>query len=181
MANKELLSRNFLTNEFWQLSWSASVQRAGVYRPGLASKDRLGFRGRLVEWLDIEVIPNYRDPVSEETHLCHLGRTVKYATQIGSDVLADGRYRIGVAQKLVNLQLKYLWCGGLLPEPPHCPVDRVILTQTRYGHSPPAWTRMDTEEAYLDAIGTIREKAEVAGATIAAWELAAYADATRSR
>ena len=33
----------------------------------------------------------------------------------------------------------------------------------------------------LDAIEAIREKAEAAGVTIAAWELAAYADATRGR
>lgn len=171
-------ARAFLTSEFWQLSWSASVQRAGVYRPGLASKARLAFRDQLVEWLDAEVIPDYRASVSETAHVRHLQRTVEHATRIGSAVLADGRYRIGIAQKLVNLQLKYLWCSGLIPEPPHCPVDRVILTQTRHGHSPPAWTRMDSKDGYLDAIRAIGEKAQAAGATIARWELEVYAEVT---
>ncbi len=37
---------------------------------------------------------------------------------------------------------------------------------------------MDSAEAYLDAIGAIREKAEAAGATIAGWELEVYAEVT---
>lgn len=42
-------------------------------------------------------------------------------------VLADGRMKIGHAQKALNLYLKYMWCAGWVREPPHCPFDRIVL------------------------------------------------------
>jgi hypothetical protein len=36
-------------------------------------------------------------------------------------------FRVGTAQKALNLYLKYLWCLGEIKTPPHCPFDRGII------------------------------------------------------
>lgn len=38
-------------------------------------------------------------------------------------------FRIGSAQKALNLYRKYLWCLGYIPFPPHCPFDATIIDQ----------------------------------------------------
>lgn len=40
-------------------------------------------------------------------------------------------FRISHAQKSVSVYLKYLWCKGLIPTPPACPIDRRILKRTQ--------------------------------------------------
>ena len=62
--------------------------------------------------------------------------------EFGEGILRQPGYKIGVAQRLLNLQLKYLWCIGIAGEPPNCPVDRVMINKT-YLKNQVAWTKIE--------------------------------------
>lgn len=86
-------------------------------------------------------------------------------------VLKDGRFRIGSAQKALNLFLKYLWCIGEIPTPPHCPLDYKIIQKL----PPPArrnWTEIETIDDYKSLVA---EAKKLAGSQpLAEWELQLY-------
>jgi hypothetical protein len=168
MAHKE-----YLTSQFWILSWAASVQRANVYKDGATERDRKTFREGLIRHLDKQVIPIYESTVSEEEHLKQLQALSQFGTSLGSSVLTEDGYKIGVAQKLLNLQLKYLWCIRAVAEPPHCPVDRVIINKTLLKNRV-AWTKIVSIDEYRRVISAIRRLAEADGLSIADWELNEY-------
>jgi hypothetical protein len=163
----------YLLSEFWALSWNGSVQRAYLYRKGCEEKHRIEFRRRFIDWIDEQVIPRYRETVSAATHESHILELCEKGTQMDTDNIfeSDG-YHLASAQKLLNLQLKYLWCLGEVVEPPHCPVDRVILNRTSMRDS--AWTKMRRIEEYRAFIEAIRERASAERKSIAQWELDSY-------
>ena len=45
------------------------------------------------------------------------------------DVLNGGKLFFGVAQKALNIYLKYLWCSNFDVRPPHCPFDYDIISR----------------------------------------------------
>jgi hypothetical protein len=164
----------FIVSELWILSWNASVQRAGLFNNGATERSRRTFRRKVISYLEAEVLPRYRKSVSDAVHCRVISQVAKDCSALeGSDVLGLDGYRIGIAQKILNLQLKYLWCLGSIPEPPHCPVDRVILERTRL-RGTIAWTRIRSIERYEEAIGALRECANAAGLSLAQWELRTY-------
>jgi len=66
-------------------------------------------------------------------------------------ILRDGNYRYGVAEKLLNLALKYYWCLGHIPTPPHCPVDRIVIEKTHL-RGRVNWTEIKDEPQYRGVI-----------------------------
>jgi hypothetical protein len=83
------------------------------------------------------------------------------------------RFRIGIAQKALNLYLKRLWCLGKIPTPPHCPFDGIILGKLKlHDPDPTPWTQMDDIEEYKRWIRAAREQADAEDLpSIAEWEL----------
>jgi hypothetical protein len=67
----------------------------------------------------------------------------------------------GIAQKLLNLYLKYLWCVGYIVEPPHCPIDRIIIGKTSF-RDRLNWTEMGEAE-YREVIGEMTSLARSKG------------------
>ena len=98
---------------------------------------------------------------------------IDFANKIDSGLLGEHGYKFGVAQKVLNLALKYYWCLGHIIEPPHCPVDRIIIDKTIY-RGKINWTQILTEEEYLKVISAIKSLAEQQKFTIAQWELYNY-------
>ncbi len=160
--------KDFLIEEFWMLSWNASVQRAKIYKKGTNEEDRKEFRKDVIDYCTNFIIPMYDLEVAEDKHLANIqSLTNKVSNFSSSRILNDG-YKIGVAQKLLNLKLKYLWCLNFIPIPPHCPVDRIILSKTSLKDKM-NWTQISTIEEYMDAIYAIKL---VAGKKpLAEWEL----------
>lgn len=157
----------FLESEFWLLSWGASVQHSSLYTEGISTETRGKFRAQVISHCRAKVIPAYTSTVTERTHLNNLEQLVETISAMAAPIFRD-RYRVGIAQKLINLQLKYLWCSGAIPMPPHCPVDAIVLGKTRLSGKL-NWTQMDCLDEYKDAINAIRE---VAGdQSLAEWEL----------
>jgi hypothetical protein len=66
--------------------------------------------------------------VEDEPHIQNIRDLAGHLRQSYEEVLNEGDLRFGVAQKAVNIYLKYLWCADLDIRPPHCPFDYGIIT-----------------------------------------------------
>lgn len=115
--------------------------------------------------------------VTEEKHLANILELTDTLTSKFSYCLKNGRFRIGIAQKALNLYLKYLWCVGLIPLPPHCPFDSIII-----GHLSECrdlnWTAIDTIEDYTNLVNAARRKTDTK--QIAEWELGIWLRSVQS-
>ena len=163
----------YLVKELWILAWNASVQRAHLYRKGIepGSENTRLFRQKVVSYLASQVIPKYSEnEIGEEQHYKNIDELIDYANSVGERVLGQGRYKYGVAQKLLNLALKYYWCLGEITEPPHCPVDRIVIEMTR--HKGKNWTNIIQRSEYQTIVEDIKRLAGTQ--SIAMWELSIY-------
>ena len=119
-------NHTFLCDEFFSLTLMAAVQRGDVYAPEARESARKKFRSELRRKLE-EIASAYRKPTAEDIHLKNICSLADRFTNSHAKTLKGGRFRIGTAQKALNLYLKYLWCLGTIPEPPHCPFDFQII------------------------------------------------------
>lgn len=163
----------FLKDELFSLTLMATVQRGGVYRPGTTERERKAFQSALRTRLE-QTAQGYVSKVSEETHIENI---LALSTQLSAahpEVLQGHRFRIGTAQKALNLYLKYLWCIGKIPEPPHCPFDFQIIARLPM-YQGPSWTVLDSADDYRNLVEAAKLMAR--GSSLAAWELETYNNA----
>jgi hypothetical protein len=170
------LKRQYLISELWILAWNASVQHASLYIKG-AWKDRReeinNFRNQVVCYVSENLIPRYRERVDGPQHVENIIELINHANNLESGILGENGYKFGVAQKLLNLSLKYYWCLGEVEEPPHCPIDRIVIEKTMFRGSV-NWTQITEAAEYLKIIDAVREMARLKGTSIAIWELSKY-------
>lgn len=143
----------------------SSVGRARVYTKDVADSDREAFQKRFRDKL-AELEQAYAHRVSEDEHIQNIQAFADQLSREFPQVLANERIRTGVAQKAVNLYLKFLWCLGLIPEPPHCPIDRIVLTEVGDSSN---WTEFDGVDSYREKINRI--KALAGEKSLSEWEL----------
>lgn len=160
----------FLKDEFFSLTLMATVQRAGVYNDNTEERQRRAFREALRSELE-ELAKQYNRGVDEETHLRNIRHLCKSLTSNHTRVLKNGRFRTGTAQKALNLYLKYLWCLGEIPMPPHCPFDFQIIGKLRR-YNGPKWTELDSLGDYRRLVAAAHSEAK--NMPLALWELRAY-------
>jgi hypothetical protein len=140
-----------------------------VYSRDEVGNERLTFRVELARMMREESRrynqPNL--PVSDDEHCAAIRRISESLSTRYRQILKDGRFRYGTAQKSFNLYLKFLWRLGALGEgkPPHCPVDGIVLNTAGLTGS---WTWSDDEQEYRRWINEIRKKA--APRSLADWE-----------
>ena len=170
-SNHDAGPRAFLLDQFHGMVLQATVQRARIYRDGSGEPARDAFRRGLRRLLD-STASRYSEPLSESAHEQHIARIADALSAAHGDALRADRFRIGPAQKALNLHLKYLWCAGWIPEPPHCPLDRVIIELLPY-RVRTNWTDLDDLDSYRRLIAAAREVAQPD--SLARWELRAYA------
>lgn len=168
---------SFVINELWILAWAASVQRAKLYGKKTDSCQSSGvanrFRDNVIKFLTEKIIPQYVDGCMEEQHYENIEALIAHATKVDPGILGKEGYKYGVAQKLLNLALKYYWCLGLIKEPPHCPIDRIIISKTKY-KGRINWTQILRRSEYDDVIKEVRALANEKGLSISQWELTNY-------
>nr|MBI3614129.1 hypothetical protein [Nitrospirota bacterium] len=160
----------FLKDELFSLTLMATVQRANVYAKRSPDKGRKAFRAALQALLE-EIAQAYGQEVLEETHIRNILELSRRLTSVHSKVLRSGRFRIGPAQKALNLYLKYLWCLGAIPRPPHCPFDFQIIKKLPT-YTGPSWTALETEADYRNLIKAAKATAQ--SDHLADWELKTY-------
>ena len=163
--------RAFLKAEFFQLTLRAAMQRGSVYLPNLTEQQRQPVHRTLREHLDA-LLPQYESKeLAESTHLANIEQLAQDVTVHHAKVLNGGRFRVGNAQKALNLHLKYLWCLGRVGRPPHCPFDYYVLHEIP-GWQSRRWTAIDSIGMYAELVAAARV---VAGKqSLAEWELALY-------
>jgi hypothetical protein len=167
---------SYLESELGILAWGASVQRAHLYKEGIdpsAKKEIKEFRRQVTKFLSSELLPQYKRLVTDAQHYTNLERLIEYASGQGESLLGMQGYKYGVAQKLLNLTLKYHWCLGLAEEPPHCPVDRVVIEKTKL-KGRVKWTQIIDRAEYENVIDDVRRLAAEKNVSIALWELTYY-------
>lgn len=165
------MKEDFLKEEVWVLAFSAAFQRANVYGNNVTSKDKQDFKTMMRGFIEAVVVYKVQSSESliDEEHLELLHQVIDYSSNF-ENTLANGTLNLGVAQKLVNLILKYYWCLGLIKEPPHFPIDRIIQRHID-SSSRINWTEMTKDEEYLQVINAVRDQALAKGETLAQWEL----------
>lgn len=164
--------QKFVYAEVSILAWNASVQRANLYNQNISYADREiePFRSAVMEYIKTSLLSDYLNSCTEEAHIDNIKKLSELGTEKGAGLLGPNGYKLGVAQKLLNLLLKYLWCLGHIPEPPHCPIDRIILGRTSL-KGKVNWTQLLSVEEYKEAITAIKKVAEQKQLSIAQWEL----------
>ncbi len=165
----------FLRREVFSLTLNATAQRSQLYRPNTPEVLRLPLQKSLRTALD-EMADSYLDAVAEVTHVANIERLANELSAKHPEILVGKRFRIGTAQKALNLYLKYLWCLREVAEPPHCPIDAVVLRYVPTCREV-RWTKLDSIEEYRHIIASAKIAAE--GASLARWELALYSAARR--
>jgi hypothetical protein len=111
---------------------------------------------------------------SEEQHLGNIEQLASVISRDHTAALTNGTFRIGIAQKALNLYLKYLWCLGRIEEPLHCPVDAITLRGIREV-ADIRWTQITTIEDYMRCITAFRNHAN--SQSLACWELRRWNEA----
>ena len=144
-----------------------------MYKPlseKIADKDKKSLKKTIKKELE-KIGQNYTNTVSEEDHIKNIETLSREITKEHGEILKNGQLRIGTAQKLLNVYIKFLW--SLNPEqiknPIHCPLDRIVLKKIGCNDS---WTMMERIDEYEDKIDKIRNYFEKKGInkSIAEWE-----------
>jgi len=120
-----------------------------------------------------EIENKYDTMLSEEEHVQFILNTANKLTDNIGQYLRNEEFRIGITQKLINMHLKYLWCSGVVSEPPHCPIDGIIRDKVKveYPKFNYDWISSNSIEDYTSAVATLHQQAESKSQTIAQWEL----------
>lgn len=125
MLNSE--KEKFILNEILTLTINGALStRKGKFRIYL-DEVKAGNRRRveLNNYLRKNLLKVGQDYINEKVDGdVHLEKIIKFKDRITSEfsnILHNREFRIGIAQKLINLFLKYLWiCGKIKEAPPHC-------------------------------------------------------------
>lgn len=166
----------FLRNEFLTMSVLGGLARSRTYSESATEKAKNHFLNALREKLD-EISSGYQSMVTEEEHLSNIKRLSNELSSRFSHCLKNGRFRIGISQKGLNLYLKYLWCVNLIASPPHCPFDSIVIS-----YLPDCkdlnWTSIDTIEDYSRLVKAARRVAN--DKPLPKWELEVWSERVRS-
>ena len=167
---------SFLRNEIQTLSILGALGRSRTYLKAASEEDKASFRNALRFKID-EISENYRTTISEERHILNIIKLSDELTSQFPNCLIKRKFRIGIAQKVLNLYLKYLWCLSLIPTPPHCPFDSIVIKHL-YGCGDLNWTSIDSMEDYKRLVNAAIEAAN--GKSIAEWELKIWTDSIQA-
>lgn len=160
----------FIENELIADSIHGAFQRANVYSgPKVPEAQRKELRERLAQLLE-SFAPKYCNPVSDQQHEANIRQIADDLTTgfRNKGLLRDDQFRIGVAQKALNLFLKYLWCLDKIPTPPHCPFDAGIIALLPRGDRQ-NWTELKSLGDYRALVNAARKVAK--GESLSQWQL----------
>jgi len=149
----------------------ASFQRANVYASDATDDQHLQLHKELDAALS-ELGRQYSARVSEEQHVRNIAELAdRLSNSSCGRALAERTMRVGVAQKALNLYLKYLWCLRRIPMPPHCPFDSRIIGLLPSAQQLP-WTKIKNSLEYETLV--VAAKTVANPTPLAEWELIAY-------
>lgn len=167
---EEFLKRVFLVNTMRDCL--ATRGGRSVYE---SMEGRKELRDTLGTALSELALQYYDSDVDDEQHIKNI-RSLK--TRVESkcgNLLNGGKFCFGIAQKALNIYLKYLWCSDARVRPPHCPFDNIVLKGLALPNGcEGSWTQCDSETDYRKWVSAARVKAQ--GQPLREWELKTYFD-----
>lgn len=157
-----------------RLTFDGGFKRSKIYAPKASESQRREFRRYLSSKLseiisEVELKKRY----SDDDHCNTIQRFSSDTTKRFGKILDKGSFRIGHAQKFLNLYWKLSWILKVTPlKPIHCPFDSVIIGKLRSARGI-RWTRFDKIDEYKQLLNAARE---VAGQNVALadWEMKKY-------
>jgi hypothetical protein len=175
----------FLEEVLFSSAFSAAVQHSKTYSEGIVQHDKDRIRESLKKFLRAirTSSPYLGGGVTDEVHGCNIENLANDVGRDWSEYLYDAKFRIGTAQKLLNLYLKLYWCIGEIAEPPHCPIDRFIIRALDSKYHNINWTTLDDLAEYQRLIDAVKGVAASGDnqLSIAAWELKNYPELAKPR
>ena len=160
----------FLHEEILSAVVTAAFMHGRIYEKSCPDSDRLRVREGLKVLL-LELGVTYGTKIEDVDHGKNIESLADAMTASYCECLRDGRFRIGIAQKALNLYLKYLWCHGKIPTPPHCPFDSNIVgllaVEVRQ-----SYVQLDNIEVYKTWVAEARKLANEK--SLAEWELTEF-------
>jgi hypothetical protein len=161
--------KKFLIDVFFSNTLAATVQHAHIYSQDSSEEKKEEFRKGLRKQLD-KIAKTYakENRVTDEAHIQQIEGLSNILSSAPANALKDGRFRIGCAQKALNLYLKYLWCIGEIGEPPHCPFDSQIIAKLPNCNGL-CWTKLDCMDEYRALVKAAKSLAN--DISLATWEL----------
>ena len=175
----------FLAQETFALTVNGAIGRNKTYRDGVDEKSKREFRESLRCWLSSQVREYRAERIGDEQHLANIETLSSTLSKGHGDILLDGKFHIGAAQKALNLYLKYCWARGVVPEPPHCPIDSIVLAQiakctssVRCPICKLTWTKIRRIHEYVHFVDKAKARADEKGLSLARWELEIWEAAT---
>ena len=165
---------SFLQGEALTNSVIAALATRGdrIYRANKHERGRVQFKDDLKRLL-MEIATDYNRPVCDEAHIANIEHLSNEMSVRHGCILNDGRFRIGVAQKALNLFLKYAWALELISAPPHCPFDGAVLGELLDRDDPcRRWTSVDCVCCYQRWVTEARKKLYTCGpcTSLSDWE-----------
>ena len=165
MQNQD--KKKFIRNEILTLTINGGLGRCKTYKPNINPKQKKHFNIFLRNRLEYYGKYYYKT-ISNDQHIKNITLLTKEISNNFHRILYNDKFRIGCAQKLLNLYLKYLWSLSIIPEPPHCPIDEKIIRKIGLNIS---WTKIDRIDEYRKIIDKIKNVAKEKNLSIAKWEL----------
>jgi len=160
----------FLLDEVLLLTVLGGFGRSSVYKKGVNEEQKLLFRKFLKRELVI-LEEKYHLKISDTEHLKNIRKFKNSVTNEFSYMLEEDKFRYGIAQKLINLFLKYRWSLDLISEPPHCPFDSVIAKKLGSSYK---FTKSDSEKEYLTIVNMAEIESKKSGHSISIWEMETF-------
>lgn len=170
MKNERHL-HHFIHNIYLRNALNAAVSRGRVYTANPVLHAKIRFRDECKQRLTALGIRYYAWEWDLPRFCQEIQNFSNTISQSHKPVLANGRLRVGTAQKMISLYLKYLWLSG---DPSKKPIgavlDRRILQASGYPN-PPDWTELDDMTTYEAIQKEISKKAASDGFdSPAVWE-----------
>ncbi|MFC4892194.1 hypothetical protein ACFPDQ_03930 [Pseudofrancisella aestuarii] len=179
-VDEEELKKDFLLSELFNLAWKGGLQRSNTYQEGkIGEKERLKIKLFVKKIIDGHISDYQKDSIElDEKNHFELIKTISSETtnKFKDRLIVNKGFCIGVSQKVLNLYLKYLWCLGEIKEPPHCPLDGIVLGELKRISKDRCfdikWTQLEKIEKYNDVIKKAKKViAEKYNKTLSTWEL----------
>lgn len=165
--------QEFMHREICSLCFLAAFGMARKIPFYKADTDREAIRKYIRDEL-WELSIKYSRKIEENEHVKTIETFQNEVNRNFLGMLARDGLTFGRAQKLINLYLKYMWVCGFIKEPPHCPIDSIIIKELKKRGGEvwgPSFTNMgkDDYKRVLSEIKKVRGKQSVAE-----WELQVF-------
>ncbi|RLC28823.1 MAG: hypothetical protein DRH37_08815 [Deltaproteobacteria bacterium] len=161
---------NFIHGLIVWATINAALQRSNTYGEFSPNDKRWNMRVYMQSQLE-EITQEYKDEVDDKKHMKNISVFANAISAEHGSILKDGRFRIGIAQKALNLYLKYMWCQGKIGRPPHCPFDGIVINELRQldKNAEYRWTKSDSISDYRKWVEAAKK--EAGDMSLAEWEL----------